>query len=109
MAHTGRTKTLIGQLANADATFLAASATVNRYIRQLHAANTTAGAVAWNFGVGATLTAAVAQAFGKSIAANSVDQLFFSPGLLVANTNIRAFAGAATSITLTMVYEEEVV
>ncbi len=109
MAYQGRTKTLIVQLANADASVLAASATVERYVRQLHVANGTAGVVNYNFGVGATLTAAVAQAFGKPVAANSVDQLFFSPGLRVTNTNIRAFASAATSLTLTMVYDEEAI
>lgn len=109
MSYAGRTKVTIGQLANADATFLAASATVNRYIRQLHACNTTAGAVQWNFGIGATLTAAVAQAFGKTIAANSIDQIFFSPGLLVVNTIMRAFSNTATAVTLTATYDEEAV
>lgn len=108
MAYTGRTKQTFGVLANADATFLAGSATVNRYIRQLHVTNTTAGALSWNFANAATCVAATANVFGKSIAANSIDQVFFSPGLKTpASGLMRAFASAATSVNLTVIYDEE--
>jgi predicted secreted Zn-dependent protease len=74
----------------------------------LHACNVTAGTVSWNFANASTCVASTAMVFGKAIAANSVDQLFFSPGLKTpASGLMRAFASAATSINLTVIYDEE--
>lgn len=101
-------KSLQVQLTNADATILAASAAVTRWIRSVQAVNVTGGAVTWNFGVGATLTAALADVFGESLAANSrSNPLYFGgAGRRVDNLNLRAFASALTSINLIVVYDE---
>lgn len=110
MSYAGRTKAAFGVLANADATFLAGNANTTRYIRQLHITNTTAGALTWNFANAATCVAATALVFGKTVAANSIDQVFFSPGLVVpASGLMRAFASAATAVNLTVTYDEEVI
>lgn len=103
------TKVLNVQLSNADATILAASTTVIRYLRSVHMVNITGGAVTVNFGVGANLTAgANADIYGESVgAAARMNPLYYGgKGKAVINTAIRAFASAITSINLTLVYDE---
>lgn len=92
----------------ADASFLAASATVDRYLKHIHVANATASAATISLGVGATLVGvAGAICFGKSIPANSEADFFFGgDGLRVVNTNIRSFSGTASAINVTCNYIE---
>lgn len=103
----GKIKMTQQALPAADGTFLAASATVRRYLRQLHFVNTTGAPITINFSISATFNTANALADGLSVAADSVLQLHF-PGTPTDNTIWRAF-GSATGCTLTATYEEEVV
>lgn len=105
-------KTVQYVLTNADATVtgLAASSTLVRYLRALHAVNASASPATINFGVGATLTgAAGADIWGESIAANSrmTNPLHWGgAGKRVDNTNIRAFSNTASVINITLNYDE---
>lgn len=102
--------TLVVQLANADATVLAASATQKRRIKHIRFVNTNAagGAAATvSAGLAATFAAATALYNAKTILANSEFSEFFSPGIHFNNTILRAFASAATTITAHITYEEE--
>lgn len=114
MAHTGRTKSTAFNVTNADAivtggTTLAASATVIRYLKQIHVANTTASAATFSTGVGASLIASTSLVFGESIPANTVKDYFFSPGIRIANLDVRALSGTNLALQANYVWEEEVV
>lgn len=108
MAVSGTSRSTTGVLPNADASFLAASATVDRYIRSAHFDNATASPVTVNLGVSATLVGATgAICFGQTIAANSrLDIYFGGDGIRVVNTNIRAFASAASAVNLIINHTE---
>lgn len=108
MALSAPARTTTGVLSNADATFLAASSAVDRYLKSAHFVNATAAPVTVNLGVGATLTGATgAIAFGKTILANDrLDIYFGGDGIKVSNTIIRAFASAASAVNLQLVYNE---
>lgn len=105
-------KTVQYVLTNADATVtgLAASATITRYIRAVHAVNATASPATINFGIGATLTGpAGADIWGETIAANSrmTNPLHFGgAGKRVDNTNVRAFSNTNTAVNVTINYDE---
>lgn len=108
MAISGTPRTTQGVLANADATFLAASATVDRYIKSMHFANATAAPVTVSAGVQATLVSATgAIVFGKTVPANDRLDIFFGgDGIRVVNTIIRAFSNTATAVNLNINYVE---
>lgn len=105
-------KTVQYVLTNADATVtgLAASSTVTRYLRAVHAVNATASPATINFGVGATLTGPTgADIWNETIAANSrmTNPLHFGgAGKRVDNTNVRAFSNTGTAINITVNYDE---
>ena len=108
MALSAPARTTTGVLANADATFLAASSAVDRYLKSAHFTNATASPVTVNLGVGATLTGATgALVFGQTLAANSrLDIYFGGDGVKVTNTAIRAFASTASAVNLQLNYNE---
>lgn len=109
MAISGTARTTQQVAPNADASFLAASVTVDRYLKHIRCVNTTASAASISLGVGATLVAGGAGAieFGRSIPANSSIDIFFGgDGLRVVNTNIRSFASVATAINVICNYVE---
>jgi len=74
-------------------------------INQIHIANVTAGAVTWTLYIGATGGSAAGTEVGKavSVAANSVVDYYFSPGLKLVSTDfLSGLASAATSLTITV-------
>jgi hypothetical protein len=79
-------------------TLVPASATLTRYLRSMHVTNSTAGALAWNFGIGtaAILTATNSMHFGQALAANATfDRYWGGKGHRVDNQTIMGFASAA--------------
>jgi len=89
-----------------------AAATIYTVIRQVHVANKTAGAVTYILYIGATGGSAAGTEIAalKSVAAGSVDDLFFSPGLKMLSTDfLSGIASAATSLTITVIGELYVV
>jgi hypothetical protein len=95
-------------LAAAAADVLAASANVNRYFYQFHVAETSGNNRTWNVSRGAD-AAATRIAASKALGANGTDNEMFQGLLVAAGTAVQGFASAATSVTLTMVYDEEAV
>ena len=95
---------------------LAASATVNRYVKGIYATNTTASAIALNFGVGAAATLSAANAdmaFGFSVPANAANYpvaQFASPGrkaLGVGSLNEFMSFAAGAGLILNVLYSDD--
>lgn len=101
--------TLVVQLAAAEATILAADATVKRRIREVRVENTNVSG-----GAAGTFRMAIAAAYADNVAlykdkqvlANSIFKEQFI-GEQFVNTAIRAFASAVTTLTAHITYEEE--
>jgi len=100
-------------LANAAADiYTPAAATIYTVIRQIHIANVTAGAVTYTLYVGATGGSAAGTeiAKGVSVPANSSVDQFFAPGLKMTSADfLSGLASAATSLTITVIGEQNVV
>lgn len=93
-------------LANAAADiYTPPNAAVYVIINQIHIANVTAGAVTWTLYIGATGGSTGGTELGKgvSIAANSVADYYFSPGIKMISTDfLSGLASAATSLVITV-------
>lgn len=88
------------------------AATIYTVIRHIRLVNKTAGAVTASLYVGATGGSAGGTEIleGKSIAAHDALDLYFSPGLRMADTDfLSGLASAATSIAITVMGEQVVV
>lgn len=100
-------------LANAAADiYTPPASTIYTVIKQIHLANVTSGAVSHTLYVGATGGSAAGTELYKteSIPANSSVDKFFSPGLKMLSTDfLSGLASAATSITITVMGEQNVV
>lgn len=89
-----------------------ASALIIGKAKHLHVSNKTAGAVTFTLYLGATgANAAGTELYvGESVPANTAKDYYFSPGLKFSSTDfLVGGASAATSLTLTLMGEEEVV
>ncbi len=87
------------------------ASTIYTVIRHIHIANVTAGAVTFTLYVGATGGSAGGTELFKaySIPANSSFDQFFSPGLKMLSTDfLSGLASAATSLTITVIGEQNV-
>jgi len=101
-------------LANAAADiYTPPAATIYTVIKHIHLVNKTAGAITFALYVGATGGSAggtEVQGPLKSIAAYDYLDLYFSPGLKMASTDfLSGLASAASSITITVMGEQNVV
>ncbi len=88
------------------------ASTIYTVIRHIHIANKTGGAVTYTLYVGATggSAAGTELALGKSVAANSVDDIYYSPGLKMLSTDfLSGLASAGSSLTITVMGEQGVV
>ena len=89
-----------------------AAATIYTVIKHIRVVNKTAGAVTFTLYVGATGGSAggteIAEA--KSVGAHDYTDIFFSPGLKMLSTDfLSGLASAATSLTITVMGEQNVV
>jgi hypothetical protein len=87
------------------------TATATRlYIRQIHVSNKTGSAATYTLYKGATGANAAGTeiALGKSVAANSVDVLYFTPAMVLEGTNGFLVGGASALTTLTFIAFGEV-
>lgn len=111
----GRLKRISGPAylaASATNVYTPPASTIETVIRQIHVANKTAGAVTYRLYVGATGGSAGGTeiAYDKSVAAGGTDDLFFSPGILMASTDfLSGLASAGSSLTITVIGEQNVV
>lgn len=111
----GTLKTLAGPayVANAVANvYTPPAATIYNAIRQIHLVNKTAGAVTVSLYVGATGGSAGGTEIlaGQSIPANTPYDMYFNPALKMTSTDfLTAVASAASSITITVIGEQNVV
>lgn len=100
-------------LANAAANiYTPAAATIQTDIRHIHLANKTGAAVTATLYVGATGGSAGGTEILPTISvpANSVYDMYFSPALRLQSTDfLSGLAGAANSITVTVIGEQSVV
>jgi hypothetical protein len=88
------------------------AATIYTVIKHIRVVNKTAGAVTFTLYVGATGGSAAGTeiAEGKSVAAHDYTDIFFSPGLKMLSTDfLSGLASAATSLTITVMGEQNVV
>lgn len=88
------------------------AATIQTVIKHIHFANVTAGAITITFGVDpttGTLTAGKELAKGLSIPANTVLEMYFSPGILMTQNFLVGFASGASSIVIAVMGEQYVV
>lgn len=95
--------------ASAPTTLLAASSTLTRYIRSIHANNGDTSARQWSLEFGAaTLTALNSEPFGETIPASSrANPIYFGGGgRRLDNTAISAFASVANVVSVDIVYDE---
>ena len=101
----GQRKTVVVALAAAAADVLASSATVSRYLYQLHVCETDNAAGTWTVsrGADAEATRLISQ---KAITGHATDNEHFYGLLIPAGTALQGFADAATHVTLTIIYDE---
>ncbi len=88
------------------------ASTILTQINHIHLANVTAGAVTYTLYLGATGGSAggTELAKGVSIPANSVADLYFSPGLKMSSTDfLSGLASAGSSITITVMGKQSCV
>jgi hypothetical protein len=81
-------------------------------IKQIHVCNKTAGPITYSLWLGATggNVAGTEIANAKTVAANSIDQIFFSKGMKLSSTQfLVGGASAGTSLTITLLGEESVI
>lgn len=108
MALNGVIKRIAGPayLANAAADiYTPPNSAVYTVITQIHIANVTAGAETWTLYIGATGGSSGGTEIGKavSVAANSVADYYFNPGIKMISTDfLSGLASAATSLTITV-------
>jgi hypothetical protein len=88
------------------------ASTILTVINQIRIANVTAGAVTYTLYVGGTggSTGGTELAKGVSIPANSVVDLYFSPGLKMSSTDfLSGLASAGSSLTITVMGKQSCV
>lgn len=79
--------------------------TLRTYITQIHLANVTSGAVTWTLYLGGTGGSTGGTEIGKgvSLPANSVSDLYFGDGIMLATTDfLTGLASASSSIVITI-------
>lgn len=95
-------------LSNSAANIVSPTSGITKVIRQIHLVNKTAGAVTVTLYVGATGGSASGTEVleAKSIAAHDYLPLYFTPGLVLADTEyLTGLASAASSIAATVMGE----
>lgn len=107
-----KSKTIKGQLANATAVLLTASATLTRYVRSVHITNNTNAERTWNLAYAATATSAGPGVFAERLPPNTSGPAsraviqYGGKGHRLDNTAISGFADTATSVSYEINYDE---
>ena len=105
-------KSIQGQLANATAVLLAASATNTRYVRSIHLTNNSNASRTVNLAFAASATNAGPGIFAEALPANTAgptsraDRYYGGQGKRLDNVAISGFADIASAVSYEIVYDE---
>lgn len=107
-----KSKTIKGQLGNATAVLLPASATLTRYVRSMHYSNNTNAERTFNYAYAPTATNLGPGVFGERLPPNTSGPAsraviqYGGRGHRLDNTPLSGFADTATSVSYEINYDE---